>query len=289
MDNIDSKPTELWRIELDKYIGAKLVNPDHANRQRWVYQSSEYERYHTDGVISRLESVLADLQGKRILDYGCGAGLDSINLARQGAVVTGVDIDPSLIAIARLRAEENGVKVHFEPVAKFHWDNHEKFDGVICIDVVEHVEDPPAVLKTAISAVRKGGALVLSTPNCWAIANVLADPHWKLAGVTLMPRTIARWYVTQVRKVIRNYDVFNMINYRELLRMVQNLPCEVRCETRMDMLNRIRNPELIHQPSLRLLSAALLRNATIQRMGAWVYSLLAIPSWWILAQKVDHS
>ncbi len=122
----------------------------------------------------------APLEGRTILDVGCGAGLLSEPLSRLGAVVTGLDPAPSAIAAARAHAEATGAELTYragtvEDLAA----EGAKFDAVLAMEVVEHVEDVAGFVATAASLVAPGGVLCLSTlnrtPKSFALAIVGAE------------------------------------------------------------------------------------------------------------------
>ena len=115
------------------------------------------------------------LSGRTILDVGCGAGLLSEPLSRIGARVTGLDPAPSAIAAARAHAEATGAELTYragtiEDLAL----EGAKFDAVLAMEVVEHVENVPAFVGAAASLVAPGGVLCLSTLNRTAKSFALA-------------------------------------------------------------------------------------------------------------------
>lgn len=95
-----------------------------------------------------------ELAGRTVLDYGCGTGGDSLEMARRGARrVIGLDIFPRALAIASAAAER-------EDLAKrctFQTATDEKVDAIVCIDCFEHFGDPAAVLGTMAKLLRPGG------------------------------------------------------------------------------------------------------------------------------------
>ena len=104
------------------------------------------------------------LSGVRILDVGCGGGLLSEALARQGAQVVGVDASPGNVAAARLHAQSHNVTVDYrlgEPAEVLL--PQERFDVVLALEVVEHVSDVPAFLATAAECLAPDGMLFVST------------------------------------------------------------------------------------------------------------------------------
>jgi 2-polyprenyl-6-hydroxyphenyl methylase/3-demethylubiquinone-9 3-methyltransferase len=109
------------------------------------------------------ECVRRPLQGKSALDVGCGAGLLTEPLARMGATVTGIDAAPELIDAARGHAAGQGLEIDYRAMAVE--DVEGQFDLVTSLEVVEHVADPAAFVKSLARRLAPGGLLILSTPN----------------------------------------------------------------------------------------------------------------------------
>ncbi|HEY6119854.1 MAG TPA: methyltransferase domain-containing protein, partial [Pyrinomonadaceae bacterium] len=136
-----SKP--LWQQKLDTFIQNKLVDPASPHRKRWVERDQEYNNTHTRCIMEILRHEFGQLGKLSVLDVGCGGGLDAINLARAGAIVTGVDISPELIEIAQLRAASENLDVNFLTLDRLNGSYlPESYDVAIAVDVLEHVEKP---------------------------------------------------------------------------------------------------------------------------------------------------
>jgi 2-polyprenyl-6-hydroxyphenyl methylase/3-demethylubiquinone-9 3-methyltransferase len=129
------------------------------------------------------------LHGARVLDVGCGAGLLSEAIARDGAQVTALDLAPELIEVAKLHLLESGLKVDYrlQSVEALAAEMPGSFDAITCMEMLEHVPDPGSVLAACATLLKPGGRLLLSTlnrtPAAFAVAIVGAE---YVAG--LLPR-----------------------------------------------------------------------------------------------------
>lgn len=123
---------------------------------------------------------LKPLSGLTVLDIGCGGGLVAEPLARLGAHVTAIDPSPDTIAAARAHAKVSSLEIDYRAVtAEEVAASGRSFDAVLCLEVVEHVQDPAAFIRLAAGLVRPGGLLIASTINrtgkAWLLAIVGAE------------------------------------------------------------------------------------------------------------------
>ncbi len=108
----------------------------------------------------------AGLAGLRVLDVGCGGGLLCEALTRRGALLTGIDLSPGMIEVARLHAAESGLRISYQVAeAASLLDAGAPFDVVCCMEMLEHVPDAGRVLAQLAALVRPGGHVVVSTLN----------------------------------------------------------------------------------------------------------------------------
>lgn len=116
------------------------------------------------------------LRGARVLDVGCGAGLLSEALVREGARVTALDLAPELIEVAKLHLLESGLDVDYrlQSAEAIAAELPESFDAVACMEMLEHVPDPASVLAACATVLRPGGRLFVSTLNRTALAFAVA-------------------------------------------------------------------------------------------------------------------
>lgn len=132
-------------------------------------------------VRTKFVSDRTPLAGARVLDVGCGGGLLAEALAEAGATVSAIDLAPSMIEVARLHALERGVSIDYRAVSAESLVDAAAlpFDAVTCMEMLEHVPDPRAMLDTFARLVRPGGDLYISTINrnakSFALAIVAAE------------------------------------------------------------------------------------------------------------------
>jgi 2-polyprenyl-6-hydroxyphenyl methylase/3-demethylubiquinone-9 3-methyltransferase len=117
------------------------------------------------------ECARTPLEGKSALDVGCGAGLLAEPLARLGAEVTGLDAAPELIAVARDHAAAQGLEIDYR--AGELEELQGQFDLITCMEVIEHVADPAAFVKSLAQRLKPGALLVMSTPNATGWSKLL--------------------------------------------------------------------------------------------------------------------
>ena len=105
--------------------------------------------------------------GKRVLDVGCGGGVLTESLAQAGAVATGIDASAALVQIAREHAAGAGLAIDYQAVtAEAHAAATPRpYDAITCMELLEHVPDPPGLLAACHALLAPGGELFLSTIN----------------------------------------------------------------------------------------------------------------------------
>uniref|UniRef100_UPI003899117E bifunctional 2-polyprenyl-6-hydroxyphenol methylase/3-demethylubiquinol 3-O-methyltransferase UbiG n=1 Tax=Methylobacillus arboreus TaxID=755170 RepID=UPI003899117E len=151
------------------------MNVDQAELQKfaelahkWWDKNSEFKPLHEINPL-RLNYIdeHAGLAGKRVLDVGCGGGILSESMSERGAEVTGIDLGEKALKVAQLHQYESGAKVDYrlisvEDLAK---EAPESFDVVTCMEMLEHVPDPAAVVRACATLVKPGGKVFFSTIN----------------------------------------------------------------------------------------------------------------------------
>lgn len=149
---------------------------------RWWDRNSEFKPLHD---INPLRAGFIDAKvqvaGKRLLDIGCGGGILSEAMAQRGASVTGIDMGAAPLAVARLHLLESRLDIHYEQAsAEDYAERHAgSFDIVTCLEMLEHVPDPTAIIASCRRLLKPGGHLFVSTinrnPKAWLFAVVGAE------------------------------------------------------------------------------------------------------------------
>jgi len=149
---------------------------------RWWDPQGEMRPLHDLNPV-RLDYIerAAGLSGLDVLDVGCGGGLLAEAMARKGARVVGLDMAGDLLEVAKLHALEAGISLDYRlESAEDHAAAHAAaYDVVTCMEMLEHVPDPAAVVDALAALVRPGGHVFLSTinrtPRAYALAIVGAE------------------------------------------------------------------------------------------------------------------
>lgn len=107
------------------------------------------------------------IAGKKIADIGCGGGILSESLARAGANVTGIDMNEAAIKVAKLHLLESGLTINYECLTAEALAEREpeQFDVITCLEMLEHVPDPSAIVKACAMLLKPGGKVFFSTLN----------------------------------------------------------------------------------------------------------------------------
>ena len=111
------------------------------------------------------EKETSFLNGLRILDIGCGGGLISEPMARLGGLVTGIDASEKNIKVAQLHSKKNNLKINYLNKSPEQLKDFEKFDVILNLEIVEHVENVNLYIESCYNLLKKGGIMFTATLN----------------------------------------------------------------------------------------------------------------------------
>ena len=124
-------------------------------------------KYIRDSVVKEFKKKKIDrsLNNIKILDIGCGGGLLCEPLSRLGAKVVGIDASEKNIKIAKTHARQNNLKIDYFCASPENFNHKEKFDVILNMEIVEHVQDINLFLKESSKFLKKNGIMFIATLN----------------------------------------------------------------------------------------------------------------------------
>jgi SAM-dependent methyltransferase len=205
----------------------------------------------TEAEVDRALAMLGAKGGERVLDLACGTGRHSLELARRGLEVVGLDISPDLLAIATNDAEEQGANASFVEVDLREMDYHGEFDIVLslndgAIGYFETEEENLRSFQVIAEALRPGGGHLMQLPNVLYAENHLPQKTW-IEGGEMIELIDHRWdaatrYLEGTTTPIHFGEVFEGVNpipFRQRLYSTEELR-EIYASVGMELENVFR-------------------------------------------------
>jgi len=160
--------TSVNKKEIDKF--SKMANEwwDPEGKFKPLHKFNPIRiKYIKENIINnfKLKNKLTPLSGINILDIGCGGGLLSEPMSRMGANVTGIDASDKNIKIAKLHSKKNNLKINYLCSSPEKLKITKKFDVILNMEIVEHVEDIDFFLKSCSKLIKKNGLMFVATIN----------------------------------------------------------------------------------------------------------------------------
>ena len=148
------------QAELDKFS---------ALASRWWDPNSEFKPLHAINPLrlNWITDLSGNLEGKAVVDVGCGGGILAESMAVAGAKVTGIDLAEKSLKVAKLHGLESGVNVEYRTISAEDLAREQPghYDIVTCMEMLEHVPDPAAIVQACATMVKPGGWVFFSTIN----------------------------------------------------------------------------------------------------------------------------
>ena len=135
---------------------------------RWWDPNSEFKPLHAINPL-RLGWIqsFVNLEGKKVVDVGCGGGILAESISQAGANTTGIDLSEKALKVAELHALEVGANLTYRLISAeaLADEQAEQYDVVTCMEMLEHVPDPASVVRACAKLCKPGGTLFFSTLN----------------------------------------------------------------------------------------------------------------------------
>jgi 2-polyprenyl-6-hydroxyphenyl methylase/3-demethylubiquinone-9 3-methyltransferase len=135
---------------------------------RWWDPNSEFKPLHAINPL-RLNWIksFVSLEGKKVVDVGCGGGILAESISQSGADTTGIDLSEKALKVAELHALEVGANLTYRSISAEDLadEQAEQYDVVTCMEMLEHVPDPASVVRACTKLCKPGGTLFFSTLN----------------------------------------------------------------------------------------------------------------------------
>jgi len=151
-----------------KNIDQAEVEKFNALAHKWWDSTSEFKPLHEINPlrVGFIKSKI-NLRGKVLLDVGCGGGILSEAMAKEGAHVTAIDQGEKVIKIAQLHNLESKLDINYKQlnIEDFCIKNKNKFDVITCLEMLEHVPDPASIVRACKSLLKPNGRIFFSTIN----------------------------------------------------------------------------------------------------------------------------
>ena len=162
------KTTTINKEEIDKFskIADEWWDPDGKFKPLHAFNPIRI-KYIKDNIIKhfKIEKKILPLSKIKILDIGCGGGLIAEPMTRLGANVTGIDASEENIKVAKAHLQKNKLKINYKCASPENFIYKEKFDVILNLEIIEHVEDIELFIKKSSRLLKKGGLMYIATIN----------------------------------------------------------------------------------------------------------------------------
>ncbi len=158
----------------------------------------------------KLKNINKPLKNIRILDIGCGGGLLSEPMSRLGADVVGIDASRNNVKIAKLHAKKNSLNIKYYCTSPENFKSNIKFDVILNMEIIEHVDNIDFYLKTCSNLLKKNGIMFVATLN-----KTLKSYLFAIIGAEY----ILRWLpigTHEWEKFVKPEDLINILNNHNL-------------------------------------------------------------------------
>ena len=207
------KKITINKKEIDKFskLASEWWNPNGKFKPLHKFNPVRL-KYIRDSVVKEFKKKKIDhsLNNLKILDIGCGGGLLCEPLSRLGAKVVGIDASEKNIKIAKTHARQNNLKINYYCASPENFNHKEKFDVILNMEIVEHVQDINLFLKESSKFLKKNGMMFIATLN-----KTLKSYIFAIVGAEY----IMRWLpigTHEWEKFVKPEELVNIANKKQL-------------------------------------------------------------------------
>ena len=162
------KTTTINKEEIDKFskIAEEWWDPEGKFKPLHIFNPLRI-KYIKDSIIKhfKIKKKKLPLSGLKILDIGCGGGLITEPMSRLGANITGIDASEKNIKIAKAHLKKSNLKINYKCASPENFNQKEKFDIILNLEIIEHVEDVELFLEKSSKLLKKDGLMFVATIN----------------------------------------------------------------------------------------------------------------------------
>lgn len=180
----------------ENHINSRFAGWENDERRKMSREYCLSTNSRADQTIREI-SKFTTIRDKRVLDIGTAyAGIPVVSMLAGAREAIGIDISEDFISVGKLNVEDHKSEAKIIHMSIFDEEIESLggFDIIVCNDVIEHVDEPRKAIEIMSKLLNPGGYIYMQIPNHFALSHLIADGHYLLFGITLLPYQFAKEY-----------------------------------------------------------------------------------------------